>query len=149
MNIKISTNRLNRFTIWRWLLVLSVVLALSPAPAAYAFPAEPPSTCTVVGWGKNTNGQATPPAVLSDVVAISAGTNHSLALKSDGTVVGWGSSFGLGAETPPAGLSGVVAISAEAVHSLALKSDGTVVGWGSNSSGETTPPPSLSDVTAI
>jgi hypothetical protein len=36
----------------------------------------------------------------------------SLALKSDGMVVGWGDSFGTGAETPPTGLSDVIAIAA-------------------------------------
>jgi hypothetical protein len=52
---------------------------------------------------------------------------HSLALKGDGTVVGWG--YG-GAATIPPGLSDVVAIDAGFFHSLVLKSDGTVVSWG-------------------
>jgi alpha-tubulin suppressor-like RCC1 family protein len=64
------------------------------------------------------------PSGLNGVVAIAAGWAYSLALKSDGTVVGWGS-------TVPAGLSQVVAIAAGAYHSLALKDDGTVVAWGS------------------
>ena len=40
-------------------------------------------------WGDNSEGQATVPAGLSGVTAIAAGGFHSLALKSDGTVVGW------------------------------------------------------------
>ena len=36
---------------------------------------------------------ATVPGGLNGVVAIAAGNNHSLALKSDGTVVAWGSIF--------------------------------------------------------
>jgi hypothetical protein len=53
------------------------------------------------------------------VVAISAGANHSLALKADGTVVAWGSN--IKAQTfVPAGLSGVIAISAGWDFSLAL-----------------------------
>ena len=47
-----------------------------------------------------------------------------LALKSDGTVVGWGLN---GQATPPSGLTGVTAIAAGSNHGLALKSDGTVV----------------------
>lgn len=57
---------------------------------------------------------------------IAAGILHSLALKSDGTVVGWGN--GSGGTIPP-GLESVVSIAA-GDHSLALKSDGTVVAWG-------------------
>ena len=45
---------------------------------------------TVVAWGDNGEGQADVPAGLTDVIAIAAGTSHSVALKSDGTVVAWG-----------------------------------------------------------
>src|SRR5205807_2823122 len=45
---------------------------------------------TVVGFGKNDNGESTPPASLSNVVAIAADYGYSVALKADGTVVGWG-----------------------------------------------------------
>ncbi len=51
------------------------------------------------------------PAGLSGVTAIPAGYVHSLALKSDGTVVGWGDNSA-GQLNIPAGLSGVTAISA-------------------------------------
>ncbi len=97
----------------------------------------------VVGWGNNTYGQATPPAGLEWVVAIAAADTHSLALKSDGTVVGWGNSY---YATPPAGLSNVVAISAQYEHSLVLKSDGSVTNWGY---GPPSPPAGLSNVIAI
>ena len=103
---------------------------------------------TVVGWGDNFQGQATPPAGLTGAIAIAAGYSHSLALRSDGTVVGWGDD-GYGQTSPPAGLTGVVAISAGAYHSLALKSDGTVVGWGYSLYGQTNPPATLTGVVAI
>ena len=74
---------------------------------------------TIVGWGANNYGQATPPVGLSGVVAIAAGDYHSLALKRDGTVVGWGDNSA-GQATPPSGLSRVVAIAAGGQHSLAL-----------------------------
>jgi hypothetical protein len=64
------------------------------------------------------------PAGLSNVTAIAAGGLHSLALKSDGTVVGWGDDS-YGQVTPPAGLSNVTAIAAGFGHSLALQCTAT------------------------
>jgi alpha-tubulin suppressor-like RCC1 family protein len=85
-----------------------------------------PEPGIVVGWGSMVL-----PYVESGTrfTAIAAGGFHSLALKSDGTVVAWGYND-FGQSTVPAGLSGVVAIAGGWFHSLALKSDGTVVAWG-------------------
>jgi hypothetical protein len=102
----------------------------------------------VVAWGWNTFGATDVPAGLSGVTAISAGAEHSLALKSDGTVVAWGRNYE-GQTDVPAGLSGVTAIAAGPYHSLALKSDGTVVAWGANGDRQATVPAGLSGVTAI
>jgi len=88
------------------------------------------------------------PEGLNRVVAIAAGSYHSLALKSDGTVVAWGWNV-FGQSTVPGGLSNVVAIAAGGEHSLALKSDGTVAAWGSNATGESTVPAGLNGVVAI
>jgi hypothetical protein len=97
----------------------------------------------VVGWGSNRDlsgsypGQATPPAG-NDFVAIAAGGYHSLGLKADGSIVGWGDD-GWDQATPPAG-NDFVAIDAGRIHSLALKSDGSIVGWGHDLHGQATPP---------
>ena len=125
---------------------------------------------TVWAWGVNYYGQLgdgsitigsqdfTYPPVqvsgLSGVIAIASGYDHSLALKSDGTVWAWGinASGALGnpafatctnqpngvsaVPTQVQGLSGVVAIAAGASHSMALKSDGTVWAWGDDSFGQ-------------
>jgi alpha-tubulin suppressor-like RCC1 family protein len=96
---------------------------------------------TVFGWGINENGRATgvPTTnhvasgfvsihgrILTNVVAIAAGRDCSLALRRNGTVVAWG---GLGFRQPafvPAGLSNVVAIAAGADHCLAITTNAAV-----------------------
>jgi alpha-tubulin suppressor-like RCC1 family protein len=81
---------------------------------------------------------------LSDVVAISAGEGHSIALKQNGTVWAWGyngeGQLGNGTmadahfPTPVqvSSLSEIKAIAAGERHCLALKDDGTVWAWGNN-----------------
>ena len=111
---------------------------------------------SIVGWGSNVDGfpwcpvsppgfpdcpwwgQATPPAG-NDYVAIAAGSYFGLALKSDGSIVGWGRGY-CDVTTPPADTD-FVAISAGHDYALALKSDGSIVGWGCNDYGQAQPPP--------
>jgi alpha-tubulin suppressor-like RCC1 family protein len=111
----------------------------------------------VVGWGENSSGQLGDGATLqsdlpttvgglSFVTSVAAGTRHSLALVSDGTVAAWGSNAfdqlgdgeAVGSDVPVAveALAGVKAIAAGANHSLALLSNGTVVAWGDNEEGQ-------------
>lgn len=83
-----------------------------------------------------------------DVVAIAAGGGedpkgwsaiyggHSLALKSDGTVVAWGANNYGQCDVPEEIQGSVVAIAAGGYHSLALLADGRVVAWGDNGSGQ-------------
>ncbi len=127
---------------------------------------------TVAAWGYNGNGQlgdnstttrrvpvavnrAAGTSVLAGktVVTIAAGSYHSLALCSDGTVAAWGynddgqlgnsntmnQSVPVAVDARPTSvLAGktVVSIAAGSSHNLALCSDGTLVAWGFNSSGQ-------------
>ncbi len=73
---------------------------------------------TLVGWGWNYYGQATPPAG-NDYVAIAAGFEHSLAMHADGTLEVWGPETSLAVINTPSG-SGFATISAGDYHNIAL-----------------------------
>ncbi|NTU69716.1 hypothetical protein HGB13_02755 [bacterium] len=112
---------------------------------------------TVYAWGANNYGQLgatttdtcggwsctrSPILIpgLNNIVAITAGQFHSLAIKADGTVYAWGQNLagqlGDGTDvnksipTKVLTLSSVISISAGAWHSAAVKSDGSVWVWG-------------------
>ncbi|NOK22049.1 Ig-like domain-containing protein [Corallococcus carmarthensis] len=85
---------------------------------------------------------------LTDVVQVAAGSEHSAALRADGTVWTWGrnssGNLGLGtkdsdsharpAQVP--GLTDVVDIAAGKDHTLALRANGSVVAWGLGLNGQ-------------
>ena len=88
---------------------------------------------------------------LTGAVAVSAGQQFSLALLSNGEVMGWGDNGfnqlgqpdgfpgGIGSSNVPVqvpGLAHVTAISAGALFGLALLAGGTVDGWGDGAFGQ-------------
>ena len=101
---------------------------------------------TVTTWGSSLGNDLTPPPGLSNVVAVSTGVAHILALRSDGTLVAWGNNQ----ETiiPPP-LRGVVSIASGFSHDLALLDDGSVVAWGQDWVHQCDVPQNLSNVVAI
>ena len=140
--------------------VLSAVLFLGVSLAGAGSVLAAPVSGAGWAWGLNSDGElgngtttpytglSTPAQVvdLNNVVGLAAGDQHSLALRSDGTVWAWGNGgwgqLGQGryaASNRPiqvAGLTGVVAIAAGSLHSLALKADGSVWAWGFNYYGQ-------------
>jgi hypothetical protein len=92
-----------------------------------------------VAWGNNFLGQCNVPALPSGLsyVEIATGQLHSLARRSDGSVVAFGDDFSgqCNVAPLPSGLS-YLGIAAGAGHSLARRSDGSIVAWGDNSHGQ-------------
>jgi hypothetical protein len=72
------------------------------------------------------------PDGLTNIIAISAGAVHALALRQDETVTAWGNeaAAALGVTNTPASLNSVIAVCAGDDFSLALLRSGQVMGWG-------------------
>ncbi len=103
---------------------------------------------SVVAWGSNTYGKTNVPPSATNVVAVSGGSEHSLALCADGTLVGWGSNS-YGQTNVPAAATNLAAVSAGGSHNLALRRDGTVIAWGSPATGQTNVPPAAAGAVAV
>jgi alpha-tubulin suppressor-like RCC1 family protein len=114
---------------------------------------------SVWAWGRNDRGQlgngtgndSVVPVPISGlasrVIQIADGDDFSLALRTDGSVWGWGNNFSgqlgnatrenLNTPTPVKGLvASVKAIAVGEGHSLALLANGSVLAWGKNTSGQ-------------
>ncbi|MCC6620803.1 MAG: hypothetical protein IT385_06090 [Deltaproteobacteria bacterium] len=87
---------------------------------------------SVLVLGSSEFGQTNVPTGLVDVVSVSAGHGHAVALRSNGTVVAWGNNDSGQASVPP-DLPPIRAIDAGTGHTLALTTDGRVIGWGDSS----------------
>ena len=135
-----------------------------PPGSSHATKCGTSSDSAAIAWGGNSNGQVgdgtttdapTPEQVNglgNDIVAVTAGDAHGVALRDDGSVVAWGdnSNYQLGdgrqetysvipVPVSDAGSGSCIVSVASgpyADHTLALKQDGTVIAWGSNSYGQ-------------
>lgn len=94
---------------------------------------------SIVSWGENdhTYNKTVSPCG-SDFVKISCYRDHTLALRSDGSLVCWGYD-GYDLDIVPTG-NDFIDIAAGGNHCIALRSDGTLVGWGYDTSGQATVP---------
>lgn len=99
-------------------------------------------------WG---NGFTEPglPVSLSNAIAISAGAANGLALRSDGSVVGFGNNeFGL--TNVPLSLTNPIALASCYLHNMVLDGDGRIgASWGFNELGLTNIPAGLSNIVAL
>ena len=87
------------------------------------------------------------PTPAPELVQVSGGDQHSLALWSNGTVVAWGDPWNEDVWAVPEDLQ-ATAIAAGGDHSLALTPSGEVVAWGANYDGQCDVPADLT-ATAI
>ncbi len=118
---------------------------------------------TIFGVGFNADGEATGIAtqkspylssgivtlrseVLNNVTTVAAGKAHSLALKKDGTVLGWGS---IGKTLNFSNIVTIAAARAWAGWDVALRSDGTVLEWQAHSSEPPLIHSNLTDVISV
>lgn len=133
------------------------LLSAEPGRAAPSpTPDVAPGRVVVTDLRPSAPDQAAPaPAGLDDAVAVSTyptvvGTvrGANLALRADGTVVGWGADLA-GETRPPADLTDVVDVDLGGGFALAARSDGTVVAWGGDESGVLEVPADLGSVTAV
>jgi hypothetical protein len=128
---------MGKHTFVRVLLILIAVLTL------ISIANKPAIAGSIVGWGDNSWGQATPPAGNNFIAIAAGGEDHSLALKSNGSIIAWGDNS-YGQATPPVGNNFIALAAGGGVmtpgYSLALKSDGSIVGWGNNYYGQASPP---------
>jgi|GEM_PF-4448747 len=107
------------------------------------------------GWGSNLNGQIgngeqgfdarrnSPVHIMDDVIAVSAGDSHTMAIRSDNSLWGWGNN-GMGAlgdgtnisqNSPMHIMDNVIAVAAGVNRTMAIRSDGTLWAWGVNGDG--------------
>jgi hypothetical protein len=120
-----------------------VTLWTGVALASLSFLPRAQGQGSLVSWGYDHDGEVSGTPAGDDFVAVSAGHVHSVALRSDGSLVSWGlnnywdtdiPSNGVVASTPIG--TGFVAVSAARYHCVALRSDGSLVAWGSNDDNE-------------
>lgn len=103
----------------------------------------------VTAWGQNNYGQTVLPDGVTNVVGLSAGAYHSLALTPNGTVRVWGNNV-YQQQSVPANLTNAAALATDGCsgwNCLALKADSTLADWGIMSY-EQAPPLGLTNIIA-
>jgi hypothetical protein len=101
----------------------------------------------IIAWGRDDYGQVSNVPDGNEFIAVAAGKRHCLALKSDGSLVGWGYNTHGECNVPPG--NDYVNISAGVWHSIALKSDGSLIVWGNDDVNQITDKPDGNDFAAV
>jgi M6 family metalloprotease-like protein len=128
---------------------LFVTNSAGSATSAVVFVSITANPAQLFAWGDNSNGETVVPAGLNAVLSMTAGGQHNVVVKPDGTIVTWGRNETVGAVATPVAVTDIVSVAGGGIHTLALRSNGTVVAWGYNGSGQATVPAGLSNVVKI
>ncbi len=107
-----------------------------------------PNGRMLLNLGASDQGRSTQPSGVADLIDVSAGAAHSIAVTSAGDVLAWGANGSNQSQVPP-GLAPVLSADAGDFHNLALHGDGSVSAWGANEAGQCTIPPSLTAVAEV
>jgi alpha-tubulin suppressor-like RCC1 family protein len=140
---------LMRFHIQIWLMALcwlSISAQSQGATRVFAWGAGKTATNDFYNYG-----QSIVPTNLTDAVLVAGGWRHSMALRPDGTLLGWGNDT-LGQLDYPTDTNHTyyyISVSCGYLHSIGLLSNGVVKAWGDNFYGQTIVPPNLSGVVAV
>lgn len=105
---------------------------------AIGSPLESSSPSAVYYWGAKSSQNLSEVPSSHALKSLAVGGAHALGLRTDGSIVAWGSNEE-GQASPPSG-NHFKAIAAGEYHSLALRADGSIVGWGDNIVGQASPP---------
>ena len=108
---------------------------------------------TAAGYGSDEFDQGGVPGAIRgegapELTEVSAGLDHNIGLRNDGSVVGWGRDQA-GQSTVPAEVTDVTDVDAGYDHNLAVIADGSVVAWGNNDNGQTDVPAGLTNAIAV
>jgi N6-adenosine-specific RNA methylase IME4 len=122
--------------------------SLNPWTVTNMVPAIVGAVGVLDSWGYDSYGQVLDTPTSNDFTQVATGAEHSVALKSDGSLVSWGyNADGQVSDTPTT--NDFIQVVGGGGHSLALKSDGSLVSWGYDYSGEVLNTPTTNDFTQV
>jgi uncharacterized protein YcfL len=107
-------------------------------------------TGSLTSWGWDADwygdilGQVTDTPTGNDFTQVAAGSFHSVALRSDGSLFSWGADYSLQVTDTPAG-NDFTQVAAGGGHSIALRANGSLAPWGYDAYGQVADTPAGND----